>query len=611
MPSISRSSIENIRERVNIYDVVSDHVTLKRSGSSWKGLSPFSNEKTPSFYVHPEKNFFYCFSSQQGGDLFRFLQLKENLNFQEAVEYVANRFNLPIEYENTGKRAEPLSLRKELFTIYEIATNFFHRAFKEQTIRDYWTKERKFSLQLANEFLIGFAPPDGNSLITELLKAKISLSALQQSGLFFFWDSTAQMPNRWKMRFRGRLMIPIRDIQGRVIAFTARQLPCTPKDDPAYDAKYTNSPETLLFKKSELLFNLDRARSHFKEREIERPALLVEGQLDALRCWEKGLLTAIAPQGTAITENQLCLLRRYTKQIDCLLDGDSAGQKAALRLVPLTIKTGLDVRFLVLPEGSDPDKLLAEGGREALEPLRKKGMDAIAFVAKTRFPSHSGATAMEKAEAIQELFAIILHAESVVAQKDYLRQLAHLLRLDLQSLEMDFGVFTRSNKPRSRSPNQVNAQKNKNLENEKLTTAEYELLLVVLFHYKVAKAVSQVLLPEWVDNKTLAGKLLDRFLAEWRETGENPCVEEMLETEEERNFIYQILSKNTQFEAPVKVANACLKRLYTDYFYRHRTNIERQMAVIDNDNKETLQSLQAQRIQIREALKHPPQITEC
>ena len=186
-----------------------------------------------------------------------------------------------------------------------------------------------------------------------------------------------------KPRFRGRLMIPIRDINARVIAFTARQLEQTPEDDPSQKAKYVNSPETLLFHKSKLLFGMDHARKHLKSTPY---FILVEGQLDAIRCWSLGLNTAIAPQGTAITEEQLILMRRYEpSKIECLLDGDAAGKKAALRTLPLTFKVGLEFSYLTLPEKSDPDDLLCTKGIEGLEELRTSAFGPIQLLLTAYF----------------------------------------------------------------------------------------------------------------------------------------------------------------------------------------------------------------------------------
>ena len=355
MPAIKASSLRDLKARVNLLEVASRVVSMRKVGSRFRGLCPFHQEKTPSFYVNPENGFYKCFGCGKAGDAITFVRETEGLNFTEAVETLAKRFGVPLEYEaGSGPTREERSLRQELFDLHETAAEFFYQAFKGpgaagDFLRAYWTGPRRFPLELADEFKIGAADAAGGELAA-LLRRKYSEEALRQCGLFFApRDGGPLMLGALKPRFRGRLMIPIRDHQGRVVAFTARQTDLTPADDPAREAKYVNSPETPIFTKGNLLFNLDRARQHVGE---DRPFLLVEGQLDALRCWQVGLTTAVAPQGTAITDTQLVLLRRYLPQVECFLDGDSAGQKAAMRLLPMALKAGLEVKFLVLQPGA-------------------------------------------------------------------------------------------------------------------------------------------------------------------------------------------------------------------------------------------------------------------
>ena len=189
MPHIKRQSIDDLRHRVNIHDVVSPYVTLKKAGAKWKGLSPFSHEKSPSFFVDPGKNLYYCFSSGQGGDIFKFVQTKENLSFIEAVEALAQRFSVPLEYEDDGRPREAMSVRKELFDLHEAATEHYHACLLRNDgggafIRKYWTETRRFEGALAREFKIGWAPPDGGGLLEAMLKKNFAIETLLACGLF-------------------------------------------------------------------------------------------------------------------------------------------------------------------------------------------------------------------------------------------------------------------------------------------------------------------------------------------------------------------------------------------------------------------------------------------
>ena len=335
MPVIKPSCVRDLKLRVNLADVISRVVTLRKAGGSrLKGLCPFHNEKTPSFNVDSDKGFYKCFGCGKAGDAITFVRETEQLSFTEAVETLGQRYGVPIEYEEgSGPSREERSLRQELFDLHEQAAVHFHDAFKAagpagDFMRAYWVNERRFTPDLADEFKIGAAGSDGSALGAAILKKRYSEDALRQCGLFFIRDDAMITAGALRPRFRGRLMIPIRDHQGRVVAFTARQTSLTPDDDPAKEAKYVNSPETPIFTKGHLLFNLDRARTAVGEG---RPFVMVEGQLDALRCWSVGLKTAVAPQGTSITDGQLALLRRYHTELECFFDSDSAGQKAALQ----------------------------------------------------------------------------------------------------------------------------------------------------------------------------------------------------------------------------------------------------------------------------------------
>jgi len=442
MPLISRNCIDNIKERINIHDVVSQYVVLKRTGSTWRGLSPFNNEKSPSFFVIPDKNIFKCFSSGYAGDIFRFLQIKENLSFQEAIETIAHRFNLTLEYEENehgGPTSMSPSLKKELFEIHEIVMDLFHDYFLSQSangkfVQNYWQNERQFSIALAKEFKIGLAPPEPNLLIQTLLKKKnFSLEALRACGLFFIKENEHN-PNRALSRFRGRLIIPIRDIQERVIAFAGRKLAITPEDDPAKEAKYINSPETPIFHKGKTLFGLNYARQHLEQ---EGFFLLVEGQLDTLRCWDSGFKTAIAPQGTGVTEEQLRTLRRYSSKIYSLLDSDNAGKKASLRILSMALKEGLDIAFIPLPQGQDPDSYLISQKVNAQE-LLKLAQSPMHFAVHALLSARGQPSAQEKVTILLQLFEILKECNSSVIQEEYLLEISYLLNVNRQSIQLDF-----------------------------------------------------------------------------------------------------------------------------------------------------------------------------
>ncbi len=581
MPRIAHACVEGIKQQVDLVDAISPYVQLKRVGRSWKGLSPFSQEKTPSFYVHPDKGFFKCFSSGKGGDLYSFVMEMENLDFNEAVEFVARRFNLPVEYESGGPGQETLSRRKQLFDLHESAADWFHRAFLESEeaapVRAYWTDRRGFTVEAAAEFGIGYAPAAPDALARHLAGTGADPEALRECGLFFTGAGSFDL-RRSKARFRGRLMIPIRDVQGRVIAFTARQLEQTPEDDPARDAKYVNSPETPLFNKGRVLFGLDHARKHLGE---SGGFLLVEGQLDALRCWTAGLDTAVAPQGTAITEEQIHLLRRYDPAyVECLLDGDEAGRKAALRALPLAFKAGLEFRYLVLPDKCDPDDLIRNGGAEALEPLRREARGAIELAVSSHLPEDRAPATADKTRALRAIFDLVLNMSSEVAREDCVRQAARLLGVDPGAALQDFAAARRTARhtPGNRDPETPSSPSSQ--EDGLLTAAESDLLWLLLSYPEFGRPAAEIIDDDWIDLTLKTGPLLGRLLAEFREglfEGINQ-IENIIDGPEDRTLLADLLSREATLDEPKFEIESCLNRLLRKHLNARIKKLEEQLA---------------------------------
>ncbi len=620
MPVIKASSLRDLKLRVNIHDVVARTVALKKAGGNrFKGLCPFHSEKTPSFHVSTDKGFYKCFGCGKAGDILNFVMETEGLQFTEAAETLAKRFGFNLEYEegSGGPSREERSLRQEIFDIHDAAADHYRQAFLASTphgqfIRDYWTKNRKFAPEIAEEFKIGFAPPEDAGLGAALMKKKFSEDALRQCGLFFVREGAMLTLGSLRPRFRGRLMIPIRDHQGRVVAFTARQLELTPQDDPAREAKYVNSPETPIFTKSNLLFNLDRARTHAGEG---HPFVLVEGQLDALRCWSVGLKTAVAPQGTSITDGQLLLMRRYHPQVECFFDSDSAGQKAALRFLPLALKAGLEVRFLMLAgaEKLDPDLLFLERGLAAYEEVRRSSLGAMEFAVRSLLPNPAAAGAEQKARTAQALFEIVAQAESDVARSAFVQEIAQHLRIAPSALDRDLRAFlARQSGARfpvasaaapAPPPNGGTYAHTKG--------SEEHLLFLCLHHEPVLVGLSTHLPHEWIDATTLAGKLLDRFMAEAQHNGwpgrEN--LDQLLENQEEKTLVATLLFDTPKDEDMAKIANEGLRALQRRFLEPQLRQIELEIASKGTIGDPSLFSLLKQRNEITRQLQNPPKLT--
>jgi len=616
MPLVKPSCVQDLKLRINIVDVVSRVVTLKKAGSQYKGLSPFNQEKTPSFYVSPDKGFYKCFSSGKAGDIIAFVRETEQLTFTEAVEALGQRFNVPIEYEEgAGPSREERSLRQELFELHEVAAHHFHEEFRAahetgSWMQSYWQDQRKFAPELAEEFKIGAADANGSGLGGLLLQKKFSEAALRQCGLFFIYDDAEITLRSLRPRFRGRLMIPIRDHQGRVVAFTARQTDLTPDNDPAKEAKYVNSPETPIFSKSNLLFNLDRARS---EAGDEQPFVLVEGQLDALRCWSVGLKTAVAPQGTSITDAQLGLMRRYHHQVECFFDGDNAGQKAAVRFLPMALKAGLGVKFLTGEPGQkiDPDDVMREQGLAGYDALKSRALSAMGFACHALLPEGRTAAAERKTAVLRPLFEIVVSSESEVARSEFLKEAASRLGLDPNAVASDFERFKRqagrwnqvpTAPPAADAPASTST-------GPKSITPEEHLLLICLHFEHLGPPLSQALPADWIDSNHPAGALLNRVLAEFEQDawpGSTQLADsDLLESDAEKSLVASLLFESPQMDDPEKVAEEGLHKLRLRALQPRLKQIELALSQTTPDSDADVISLLKERSNIQRQLRQP------
>ncbi len=618
VPVIKASSLRDLKSRVNLHEVVARVVALKPAGSGrFKGLCPFHAEKTPSFNVSTDKGYYKCFGCGKAGDVINFVMDTEGLQFTEAVEAIAQRFGVTLEYEagSGGPSPETRSLRQEIFEIHDLAAEHYRQAFLAKTphgdfIRDYWVKNRRFTPELAEEFKIGFAPPEDSGLAAALWKRQFSEDALRQCGLFFMRDGAVLTIGALRPRFRGRLMIPIRDHQGRIVAFTARQLELTPPDDPAREAKYVNSPETPIFTKGNLLFNLDRARTGVGEG---HPFVLVEGQLDALRCWSVGLKTAIAPQGTSITEGQLALLRRYHPQVECFFDSDSAGQKAALRFLPMALKAGLEVRFLMLAgaEKLDPDLLFLERGLAAYEEVKKSSLAAMEFACRSLLPNAATASAEQKSRAATALFEIIAQTDSDVTRMSFLSEISLHLRVAQGALERDLRAFLARlsmRRPAAGAPAEAAPAPPADAPGK---ATEAHLLFLCLHHESLLHALASQLPNEWIDQSHPAGLVLDRLLAEVAHNGwaGNSQIDQLLETQEEKTLVASLLFETAGDDDLLKMANEALRALQRRYLVPRQREIELEIANKGTDIDTDLPSLLKRRKEIELQLQNPPKVT--
>ena len=614
MPMFADNFVEELKDRIDLYDLISPYVQLKKSGSKWVGLSPFNQEKTPSFYVDSDRGFFHCFSSGEKGDALSFVQKVENLTFPEAIEFLANRFGIPIRYaENSGGKANTYrkSIKSDLYAVQETAMSWFAEQFHSDTedsrvALDYWIKERKFTLDDAKKFGIGYAPVDRFALAHYLQKKGISEVILSKSGLF----NEKKQSGQFASRFCGRLMIPIREKIGRVCGFTARQLAMTPSWGDRKSPKYVNSPETPIFLKSDLLFNLYLANKEINET---REFILVEGQLDAIRCWVEGFKTVVAPQGTAFTDSQAMLLRKSNpKGVVCLLDGDEAGQKAAFSYIPTFLRVGLDARFTTLPEGKDPDQILIEEGTEGLQNILDKGMTAIEYAVHFKLNGKANPQASEIRAVSELVFSSISEVDSLIMRDSYLKELSRNLKVSFQTMNEEFNHFKRAKKPKYKTGKERKEEISRKKASPRLTTAEDDLLFCLLHDNRVASPLAQIFDPTWLNLDIPAGRILAKIMAETKADGpiEPNRMEEFLEDDSERNVFQQnFFQEVSSFDENsfLQHANECLLALFIRSIKQKEKRI---LTDLENssDQSDLLSILRSELLELRKNRKNPPQL---
>ncbi|HEX4645868.1 MAG TPA: DNA primase, partial [Verrucomicrobiae bacterium] len=350
---ISPATLEQIRAASDIVDVIGSYIPLKRAGANFTALCPFHREKTPSFNVNPQRQIFHCFGCHKGGDVFTFVKEYESLDFVEAVKRLADRAKIPLEYEQGAGGQETKHLKDTLLQIHEQIAQRWHNCLLNeaagQVARDYLAK-RGVSAEAIKLFRLGAAPDAWDDTVNWARSKDHDIATVEKSGLVIRKEETGNYYDR----FRGRLMFPICDEQGRVIGFSGRVLSGDEKT-----AKYVNSPETPIFTKSKVFFGLDKSKRAILDAGF---AIICEGQLDLIACFMGGVQNIIAPQGTAFTDQHARILKRYADEAVLCFDSDEAGQNAIVRSLDHLLASGLAVRVAVVPAPHDPDSFIKANG---------------------------------------------------------------------------------------------------------------------------------------------------------------------------------------------------------------------------------------------------------
>ncbi len=413
-----QSFLDEVRAAADIVTVISDTVSLRKAGNSYKGLCPFHGEKTPSFNVMRDRGFFHCFGCGVGGDVFKFVELQEKVGFQEAVRHLAGRFGIPIPEVKDGEPRESAAEREALIKIHEIALAYFREQLASpagEKIREYLAKDRGLTEDTIDQLQIGYAPQSRDALRQRLLKAGFAPLQTVMSGLVTRRDDGSEVD-----RFRNRLMIPIARDTGTVIAFGGRAL------EADQVPKYLNSPETPIYTKSRTLYGLNLTKGHLRKGNF---ALIVEGYFDFAQVHQAGGFPVVATCGTALTSQQAQMLRRFAPKAVLCYDPDRAGQTAAERSSELLVSEGFDVNVVQLPGGEDPDTFIQKQGRDAFVDQLKRSRPYLEFLLDRAAAEHDLTRDDSRREYLRKMLGVAARIPDPAARDQFADRLAHKARV--------------------------------------------------------------------------------------------------------------------------------------------------------------------------------------
>jgi DNA primase len=485
---ISKQTIDKIFSTIRVEEIVGEYVQLKRAGSNFKGLSPFHDEKSPSFVVSPSKQIWKDFSTGKGGTAISFLMEIENFTYPEALRHAAKKYGIEIEedqreYSEEAKNAQ--SERDLLYKIHEIANEYFQNFLWEveegKSIGLSYFKERELRDDIIRKFQLGYSPEKKNSFTEFAIEKGYSKEILEKSGLSIFPENA---PNGID-RFRERVMFPIHSFSGRVLGFGARILKNNVKT-----AKYLNSPETEIYHKSHVLYGLNQGKQAISRKNI---CLLVEGYMDVISLHMSGIENVVASSGTSLTTEQIKLIKRLTENVTILFDGDNAGIKASFRSIDMLLTEGMNIRVLLFPDGDDPDSFARKHPQEYVEKfIENEAMDFIDFKAEILL-KEVGNDPIKKAEAIRDIVKSVGFVQNALKREVYLKQVSNKFGLSEQSLFNELDV-----------QRQVTQNQTQHVQQQKENAAPVKMEIVPLDEEKADPFLFEVLFME--------NKLVDHML---------------------------------------------------------------------------------------------------
>ncbi|QJD78719.1 DNA primase [Spirosoma rhododendri] len=453
---IPEETVERIRQASDILEVINDFVSLKKRGSNYIACCPFHNEKTPSFNVNPVRQIYKCFGCGKAGDAVRFVMDIENIGYGEALRYLAKKYGVEIEeQEQTPEELLRQNERESLLIALNFAKTYFQELMQKtdegKSIGLSYFRERGFTNPTIDAFELGYSLDQWDGLLQEGTKRGYNPDMLEKAGLILRKEAEGGGKAKTFDRFRGRVMFPIHNVSGRVIAFGARILK-TDKNQP----KYLNSPETTVYHKSQVLYGIYQAKQAIRQEDV---CFLTEGYTDVISLHQAGIKNVVASSGTSLTTEQIRLIARFTPNVTILYDGDAAGIKAALRGLDMVLEEGLNLRLLLLPDGEDPDSYVHKVGADAFKAyIKQHSQDFIDFKA-SRWLTEAGDDPLKRAEGISDVCASITRIPDLLKRQTLSQRVAQVFHVSEQSVISEINRLLRKQQDQGRKEEERQQQR--------------------------------------------------------------------------------------------------------------------------------------------------------
>lgn len=581
-------TVEEIKARCDIVEVVGRRVALKRAGSNYKGLCPFHNEKTPSFMVSQEKQIFTCFGCGATGDVIEFVKRSENLSFPEAVEKLAEELGIKLQ-PRQGKNREKTERLYEIST--QCARHFYRNLRKEDNPGLRYMVKRGIDPQTARKFGIGYAPSQWRELTDFMESQGVQPELLEQLGL------CAKGNHGYYDKFRGRLIFPIFNARGKVIGFGGRAI------EEGASPKYLNSSESPIFQKKHNLYGLNLAKGEIARQNL---AILVEGYMDVVSLVKHGVENVVATLGTALTPQQAALLKRYTDRVVLSYDSDSAGQAAAMRGMDILQQAGLEVRIVVIPTGKDPDEYIKANGKEAFIKLTEQAISFMEYKIRGIKKKYDMNTTEGSIRFLEEIARELKKIQSPVKRAAYINQVASLTGIPSSSLtrEVEGMADEPEGPPAARQKEaSVESRKQHRQRQERYTPLRMILIRLLKDHQEYGKKAQEEPLVEALFAESPYEGLY-RALLSWETEPENPqSLEEALE-EEQQALLREVMERVPRQSEPEKVFSQCLEKLHKDKLSARRKQILEIMQILnEEEDQKEIQALSKELMEISRVLK--------